>query len=133
MSLQAFVWAIRTLTFLVAGAFGLLIVLLDPDLVGIYGNILFYLLGGLFFFGLSYLVLLGTYRLLLGDERVVHLLGTAARQAALLVLGGSIILWLNQNNLWYWWSILLVAAFLLLLEMTLREAGATKDISISKR
>lgn len=121
MSLQAFVWAVRTLTIVVAGAFGLLIYFLDPDIAGVYGSILFYLLGGLLIFGIIYLALLGAYRIFFGDEKAVHTLGSTARQAFLLLLGGMVAIILTRNNLWYWWSILLVAAFVLLLEVTLRR------------
>lgn len=127
MSLQAFVWAVRTLTVVVAGAFGLLIYFLDPDIVGIYGSILFYLLGGLLVFGITYLILLGAYRIFFGDEKAVHTLGSTARQTTLLLLGGIVALVLVRYNLWYWWSILLVAAFILLLEVTLRPP--TKKLS----
>lgn len=121
MSLQAFLWAVRTLSLIVAGAFGLLLYFLDPDTVGIYGSILFYFLGGLLMFGILYLSILGTYRIFLGDERAVHSLGGVARQAALLLLGVVLALIIFRNNLWYWWSILLVLAFVLLLEVTLRR------------
>lgn len=127
MSLQAFVWAIRTLTFMVAGAFGLLVYFLDPDIVGVYGSILFYILGALLLFGISYTSILGIYRILLGDEKAVHLLGVIARQALLVLIGGTVAAVLFRNNLWYWWSSLLVAAFLLLVEVTLR--GNTKKTS----
>lgn len=120
MSLQAFVWAVRTLTLLTAGAFGLLVLFLDPDVVGIYGSILFYLLGGLLFYGVSYLFILGACRILFGDEKAVFSLGTTARLAGLVVTSGALILILIQNNFWYWWSVLLVVAFILLLEFTLR-------------
>ncbi len=120
MSLLAFVWAVRTLTIVVAGAFGLLLYFLDPDIVGIYGSALFYLLGSLLFFGISYLLILGLYRMVLGDEQAVHLLGVTARQTSLIFLGAVAALILVQNNLWYWWSILLVTALVLLLEVTLR-------------
>src|SRR5690349_1550883 len=122
MSLQAFVWAVRTLSVIVAGAFGLLVYFLDPDVVGIYGSILFYLLGGLLIFGITYLSLLGAYRIFFGDEKAVHTLGSTARQAFLLLLGGAVAVILIRNDLWYWWSILLVAAFVLLLEVTLRTS-----------
>lgn len=120
MSLQAFVWAVRTLTLLTAGAFGLLILFLDPDVVGIYGSILFYLLGGLLFYGMSYLFVLGVCRIFFGEEKAVFFLGATARLAGLAVTSGTLILTLIQSNLWYWWSVLLVAAFILLLEFTLR-------------
>lgn len=120
MSLQAFVWAIRTLTILAAGAFWLLVTFLDPDVVGVYGTVLFYLLGSLLLFGFIYLSIIGTYRLLFGDEKAVHCLGIVVRQTALLLLGLISLLVLYKNNLWFWWSILLVAAFVLLLEFTLR-------------
>lgn len=133
MSLQAFVWAVRTLSAVIAGAFGLLIYFLDPDIVGVYGVILFGILGGLLVFGITYLSILGVYRILLGDEKAVHLLGVTVRQSALVLLGGIAALFLFQNNLWYWWSILLVAAFLLLLEVTLRGVSKnSQSISQSK-
>jgi hypothetical protein len=121
MSLQAFVWAVRTLSLIVAGAFGLLLYFLDPDTVGIYGSILFYFLGALLLFGVLYLSILGVYRIFLGDEQAVHYLGGVARQAGLLLLGIILGLIILQNDLWYWWSILLVFAFILLLEVTLRR------------
>ncbi len=128
MSLQAFVWAVRTLTAVIAGAFGLLVYFLDPDIVGIQGNILFYVLGFLLLFGISYLSILGSYRILLGDEKAVHFIGAATRQSALMLLGGICALFLFRNNLWYWWSLLLVTAFILLLEVTLR-GHSKKNIS----
>lgn len=120
MSLRAFVWAILTLTILVAGAFGLLVSFLDPEVVGIYGTVLFYLLGGLLFYAISYLVIIEVYRLVLGDERAVFFLGAAARFAFWLLIAGALLLLLIRNNFWYWWSILFVFAFVLLLEVTLR-------------
>lgn len=126
MSLQAFVWAVRTLTLLALGALGFLISFLDPDAVGMYGTLLFFVLGSLSFFGLSYLGILGMYRLFLGDEKAVHYLGSIVRQSALLLVGVVALLLLFQNMLWYWWSALLVTAFVLLLEFTLR--GSRKEV-----
>ena len=121
MSLQAFVWAIRTLALLAGGAFWLLVTFLDPDGVGIYGTILFYLLAGFFLLGVCYLAILGLYRIFLGDERAVQYLGGAFRQAFLLVAGMVVLALLFQYQFWYWWSILLVTAFVLLLEFTIRS------------
>lgn len=134
MSLQAFVWAVRTLSLVVAGAFMLTLSFLDPDSIGVYGSILFFLLGGLLLFGISYLGILGFYRIFLGDERAVRLLGVTTRQAALVLLATALSLILIKNNLWYWWSILLVVAFILLLEVTLRNSSRyEKSITESTR
>lgn len=122
MSLQAFVWAIRSLTFCVAIAFGLLVSLLDPSVVGNYGNVLFYTVGGILIFLVLYLVAIGLRRIFLGDERAVLLLGSALRQAVIITFLLLAILFLWKYHLLYWWSSAFLIAFGLLIEFSLRKS-----------
>jgi hypothetical protein len=120
MSLQAFVWAIRSLTLCVCLAFGALLFLLDPSVIGWYGDVLFYTVSSVLVLLFFYLLNIGGRRIFFGDEQTALFLGSALRQAVIttaLVFGG---LFLWKHNLLYWWSILFELAFGLLVEFTVR-------------
>jgi hypothetical protein len=120
MSLQAFVWAIRSLTFCVCLALGALLFLLDPSVIGWYGDVLFYTVSSILVFLFLYLLNIGARRIFCGDERAALFLGSALRQAIIMtaLVFGGLFLW--KYNLLYWWSILFELAFGLLLEFTVR-------------
>jgi hypothetical protein len=125
MSLQAFVWAIRSLALCVGVALGALLLLLDPSVIGWYGDVLFYTVSSVFVFLCFYLLNIGTRRIFFGDERAALFLGSALRQSIImmaLIFGG---LFLAKNNLLYWWSILFELVFGLLLEFTFRGTAQT--------
>ncbi len=128
MSLQAFVWAIRSLTLCVAIAFGLLVSLLDPSVIGNYGSILFYTVGGILVFLILYLLVIGTQRIFLGDEKAVLLLGNALRQAVIITFLLFLILFLWKYSLLYWWSGAFVVVLGLLVEFSLRKPGTQVTI-----
>jgi predicted permease len=122
MSLQAFVWAVRSLTFLAAVSLGLLVTLLDPEVVGVYAAVLFLLLVTFVVWGVLYLLLLGGYRLILGDQRTVERLGGIFRQTLFIALGLMLSVLLHKWHLLYWWSLALVVAMVFLLEFTFYRA-----------
>jgi hypothetical protein len=121
MSLQAFVWAIRSLAFCVGIAFLALLLLLDPSSIGWYGDVLFYTVVSTLIFLCLYLLNIGTRRIISGDERTALFLGAALRQSVIITMlvFGTLFLW--KQGLLYWWSMLLGAAFGLLLEFTFRS------------
>jgi hypothetical protein len=105
---------------------GFIIILLDPSATASFWLILLLSLGASIVLGVLFLFLIGVYRLLLEDARVVQLLGVIFRQAVLLTLGGLTLFLLWRGQKLFWWSALFVALFLLLSELTLGRLGKQK-------
>ena len=120
MTLQSFVWILRSLVLLSGLVFGALIITLDPDIVSWYGAVLVYVLGVILGYGIFALAVVGGYRLGFGDQAAAFAIGAALRQAFLVTLLCVGLLFLYKLGLLLWWAILLLVAVCVLLEFSLR-------------
>jgi hypothetical protein len=117
MTLRAYIWGIRFITFLSLAAFVFVVKFVDPDSTGFIGKLLFYL--SLFFAGsgIFNLILLRLRKKSLNVESASANISLSFRQGILLALFTIGLLILQSFRILIWWDALLVFGGIFLVEL----------------
>lgn len=117
MTLGLYLWGVRISTLLALAALGAVVMFINPQESGIFGQAVFYLsllfaLSGIFILSLTWL-----RRITSGEETPFIYIGMSFRQGILLAVIAVILLALQSFRVLTWWDGLLVVAAVFLAEL----------------
>jgi hypothetical protein len=133
MSLNAYLWGMKVSAVMAFFAWAAIVLYIDPDKAGWFGNMLFYVTLFLWSAGAVMLSSVWLLRKMRGDEGVVAVLGMSLRQSILLAAYALVLLVFQYLRVLTWWDALLAAAGVLLVELyflhqTSRPQGETRRL-----
>jgi hypothetical protein len=117
MTLKAYIWGMRVITFFLLIALGIVINYIDPTESWPVGVALFYLIVFFALAGIFNLFLFAIRKKLLGNELAAESVGLNFRQGILLSLIILGIMILQNLEMLVWWDALLVVAGVFLIEL----------------
>ena len=117
MTLNSYLWSLRTGTLISLVGFGLVVYAVDPQKSGLPGQLLFYLSLFLALSGIFILFFTRIRRKPVEEEAALAYLGLSFRQGILLALLAVILLVMQSFRILTWWDGLLAVAAVFLAEL----------------
>ena len=117
MTLKFYLWGVRLSALLALAVWGAVVILIDPQDSGIFGQVVFYLSLFIALSGIFILFLTWLRRVAISEETPFIYIGMSFRQGMLLAILTIILLILQNFRVLTWWDGLLTTAAVFLVEL----------------